>query len=58
MKIGRLDGIGLYWRVGRLDWIGLEEWKVGRVEDKWTDIARNRLGEPGRRWKLGRLGKP
>ena len=32
-RIG-LDWIELDWRVGRLDWIGLEDWKIGRLEDR------------------------
>ena len=45
------------WRVEKLDWIGLEDWRSGRVENKQMDIARNRLGESGRLWNLGRFGK-
>ena len=52
------DWIGLDWRVGRMDWIGLEDWKSGRVEDKRAGIAGNRLGESGRLWNLGRFWKP
>ena len=49
---------GLDWIGGlkKLDWIGLEDWKSGRVENKQMDIARNRLGESGRLWNLGSLG--
>ena len=39
-KINEVWKIGLDWKIGRLDWIGLEDWKVGRLENKWTDAAR------------------
>ena len=30
------DWVGLDWRVEKLDWIRLEDWRSGRVEDKRT----------------------